>query len=182
MVHTNKECPDRINPDKLTSCDQNHFSVELNCLFICGIPANCFEVMLVQIQKIAWEHHYGDDRYTWEDRMVVNVGTLECVAVRIAPKSTISICVQGQKTEVDEVWKIMTIVHSDLKSYLKKLEGVIEKVYFTCNHCVIKGLHPYHQRLPSTFLQKHTLDLRYTTCKKDKIPTALIYSSSGTTS
>ena len=176
----NKKCPDRINPDKLTRCDQNHFSVELNCLFICGIPANCFEVLLVQVKKIAWQHQYGDDRYTWRDGLVVKVGSLECVAVRVPPKSTISICVQGEKTEVDEVWKIMSVLHSDLKSYLEKLEGVIQKIYFTCNHCVIKGLHPYHQRLPTEVF--FPPELRHTTCKKDKIPTALVYALPGTVS
>ena len=176
----NNECPDRINPEKLTRCDQYYFSVVLNCLFICGIPANCFEVILVHIQKLAWEHQYSDDRYTWRDGLEVKVGSLECVAVRIPQKATISIRVQGERTEIDEVWEVMSIVYSDLESYLKKLEGVIEKISFTCNHCVIKDLHPYHEMRPTEVFKKHILDLRHTTCRKDKIPVALVHATAGT--
>ena len=175
----NKECPGRINPNKLLPCDQNHFSVELNCRFICSIPVNCFEVLLVQIQKIARQHQFGDDRHAWKDGLAVKIGTLECVAVRMPQKSTIRISIQGQRKEVDEVWEVMTILHSDLKSYLKRLEGVIEEVYITCNHCVIEDLLPYHQRHPTEVFQERTLFLRYVKCKEDKIPTALIYAPPG---
>ena len=175
----NKECPGRINPNKLFLCDKNHFSVELNCRFICSIPANCFEVLLVQIQKIAREHQFGDERHAWKDGLAVKVGTLDCVAVRMSQKSTIRISIQGQRTDIDEVWEVMNIVHSDLKSYLKRLEGVIEEVYFTCNHCVIKDLHPYRQRHPTEVFQERTLYLRYVKCKEDKIPTALVYAPPG---
>ena len=175
----NKKCPSRINPNKLFPCDQNHFSVQLNCQFTCSIPVNCFEVLLVQIQKIALENHFGDDRHAWKDGLAIKIGTLECVAVRMPQKSTISICVQGHRKDVDKVWQFMTIIHSDLKSYLKKLEGVIEKIYFTCNHCVIKDLRPYHQRFPTEVFQICALDLRHTTCRGDEIPTALVYAPSG---
>ena len=174
-----KECPGRINPNKLLACDQNHFSVELNCKFSCSIPGNCFEVLLVQIQKIAREHQFGDDRHAWKDGLAVKVGTLECVAVRLPQKSTIKIAIQGQRREVDEVWEVMTIVYSDLKSYLKRLEGVIEEVYFTCNHCVIKNLLPYYQRHPTEVFKKRTLYLRYVECKEEIIPTALVYAPPG---
>ena len=174
-----KKCPGRINPEKLFLCDRKHFSVELNCRFMSGIPVNCFEVLLVQIQKIAREHQFGDDRYAWKDGLAVKVGNLECVAVRIPQKSIITISIQGDTEEVDEVWVVMTIVHSDLKSYLNKLEGVIEEIYFTCNHCVIKDLFPYHKRLPTEVFQDHKLDLRYIKCKENKIPTALVYATPG---
>ena len=102
----NKECPARIDPDTLFPCDQNRFSVEFNCRFISNIPANCFEVLLVHIQKIAWEYQFGDDRHAWKDGLSIKVGTLECVAVRILKKSTIKISIQGHRTKVDECGKL----------------------------------------------------------------------------
>ena len=175
----NNECPGRVNPNKLFPCDQNHFSVQLNCQFSCIIPATCFEVLLVQIQNIAREHQFGDDRHAWKDGLAVKVGTLECVAVRIREERTIKISVQGDSKKADEVWEVITVVHSDLKSYLNKFEGVMEKIYFTCNHCVIMDLCPYHQRSTNDVFKKRTIDVRHITCKHDEIPTALVYAPSG---
>ena len=178
----NNECPSRIDPDKIVRCDRRHFSVHLNCKFVCSIPMNCFEVLLVQIQRTALEKHFGDDRHAWKDGLAVKVGTLECVAVRMPQKKIISICVQGHRKKVDEVWQVMFILYSDLKSYLDKFEGVIEEICFTCNHCVIKTLEKPEERPPTKVFQGNPLDLRHTTCQEDEIPSALVYALSGTAS
>ena len=178
FIERNK-APTALDLGKLHTINQQYFSALLDCVFHNNIPINAFEVMQVQVQKTAVEKKYGGSRYAWRDGIQVKIGTLEIRAVRNTETSTISLCVCGPISDVPQVWQVTSDIYVDLESILQPLLGVIKLIYFKCTHCIVKGLYPVTQRLPSEVLKNQGLDVTYDCCKGDKIPRALVIAPSG---
>ena len=178
FIKTNN-APNSLDLGKLYQINQKCFSVLLECAFNSRIPINIFEAIQVQVQKTAVEKHYSGSRYAWHDGIQVKVGTLEIRALRKAEKATIQLCVCGPTNDVAEVWQVTSEVFSDLESILQPLLGVIKFIYFKCIHCLMKGLNPVKQRLPSEVLNNKSPDVSFDRCKEEDIPRILVIAPAG---